>query len=225
MIFYTALAFTGIALIGFIVTFGAIQYRKFQQDMRYLYWYFVYDFATSLLSVVIAYQQTNNHWISQLQIPFLYCWFVYIMSRWVQQKYFSRFMLYSIPFLLLLWGVVSVLNPDVWTMFDIVSFPVAFILLILFSLIVIFETMKETHVRVTDLPQFWFSAGLLLISITTLTSLAFARQLLIVSSETLMLVWAIRNCISIIAYICFTVGFFRGRTHNVIFSTKLSEAG
>jgi hypothetical protein len=134
-------------------------------------------------------------------------------------------MVYSIPFLLLLWGSVSLLNPDVWTMFDIVSFPVAFILLILSALLVIFEMMKESNERMTAHPQFWFCVGLLLFSISTLTSMVFGRQLLIVSSETLMLVWAIRNCITILAYVCFTIGFFKGRTKNVSVSMKLSEVG
>ncbi|MBI5216616.1 MAG: hypothetical protein HY960_12765 [Ignavibacteriae bacterium] len=211
---YITLAFTGIALIGFIVVYGAIKYRTFRKDVKFLYWYFVYDFATSIGSVLLAYQQTNNHWIAQLQIPVFYSWFVLVLAGWIRNAGYSKSMKYSILPLLVMWGIVSLVNPDVWITYDIISFPIAFIFIIVFALLVIFETMKDSTTLLLVQPEFWISTGLILYSICTLTSLLFARQLLLVSVDTLMLVWMIRNVISIIAYLSFTIGLFRGRDSN-----------
>lgn len=211
MFIYITLAFIGIALIGLIVVYGAIQYRTFRKELKFLYWYFVYDFATSLLSVIIAFQQVNNHWIAQLQIPVFYGWFVVLFSGWVRTVFYKKFMRYSFPLLFLLWGSISVLTPSVWIMYDVVTFPVAFVLLISFAILVIIETMKEGSSLITKEPQFWICTGLIIYSITTITSMMFARQLLVVSMETLSLVWTIRNVISIIGYACFFVGFIRGK--------------
>ncbi|MBI3194342.1 MAG: hypothetical protein HYZ34_07750 [Ignavibacteriae bacterium] len=206
-ILFDILAYIGITSTLCIVIIGFKKYRLLPMEMKILTWFFLFDFLTSALGVWLAFNSKNNHWLTQVETPFRYGCFVWVLTSWIPSVSRRTFLRYSIPAFMLVSGLLLLLNSESWTTFDVILFPISFFVFIILGLQVLFHAMHDTSSPLVLQPAFWVSTGLILFSVSTITALLFARQLLVVSPSTLMFVWAIRNIISIVGYFCFTGGF------------------
>ena len=70
------LGYTGIFITFFIVIIGAKKYQVLPKEMKFLFGFFVFDLATSVYSLSLAYIASNNYWVSHLELPIRYGFFV-----------------------------------------------------------------------------------------------------------------------------------------------------
>ena len=215
MALYRFLAYAGIAITVLIVILGTKRYHILPREMKYLYWFFVFDVTFSILGSILGKMSINNHWIGQFETPIMYGCYVWVLTAWIERPALRKIMLYSVPVIVLLWGVSS-MNLEVWKTFDVFSFPLVYTLLLLQAMITLYFITQDTSLPIMLQSRFWVCVGLMLSCIGTIPALVFAKQLLIVSPDTLILVLIIRNFISIVAYSSYVVGFLFVRQQQIL---------
>lgn len=206
-------AYIGISITIGIVLIGSKKYRSLPKEMKFLFWFFVFDLSTSLLGSTLSRLSINNHWLSQIQTPVMYGCYTWVLSHWVGRETVRTVLLYTIPLFLVIWGFSS-LNIESWQTFNIITQPLVFTWLLMLAIIVVYFTLQESVFPLFLQSRFWICMGLILYCVITITSMLFAKHLLVVSEESLLLVWTIRNLISVIAYLFFAVGFLCVRKIN-----------
>ncbi len=110
---------------------------------------------------ILKYYRINHRILYHIYIPIEFTLVALVFSFSNQKQYVKRFILYSIPFFILLSLFISFCFVSVLD-FPGLQFNIEGVMLIMLSLISLFSIEVREGVRIGNHPIFWFSVGLLI---------------------------------------------------------------
>jgi hypothetical protein len=194
---------------------GIKKFRRLQPALKLLVLNLFIGLIVEILAWLLTRTKTpilpNNYYIYGLYTPIEFILFVLIFKNWHEGKKMLRFLTWSIPLFLVLWGGIyiwwSATGSPTEKLLDIddILLSTQCVFFTVISIVTLLDIIKEDSTPVLSSPIFWVTSAVLIYFSGNL--FVFTFRYIIVRSDNLIVYWYLHTTLNFLKNIFFAVGF------------------
>lgn len=198
---------TYLTVFAFVIPLsaGIVYFRRLDYQMKLLAILMAFSGVSETLSFFLSeFSGTLYFSVYHIFLPIEYTFFAIIFSAWIKNRFYSKLVIYSIPFI---WAFAIFNSLFIQNLNELNSYPITLALIIytMITLYVLYRVMSEDLGQILKNHIFWVSTGLLIFSAGDLAYFAFNP---LVKKHYLVVIWEIHSILNVITYIFYFIGIF-----------------
>ncbi len=181
-------------------------FRFLPRELRVLSWYFYFSIVSGAIQIALALTSTRNLWVSQGWVPVQFALVMYPLAIWQPVRGLRRAVLLSIPLYIVAWGGVLAWLGDMTAMSTYMR-PVAGILLIGVSIVLLVRILFDERHPAVEQAQFWTATATLMYFGGTIVFYAMVPLLLTLPLQQMRIAWSSQSVLNVIANLFYAKAF------------------
>lgn len=182
---------------------GLTYFKRLDRQMRLLVFLMVAVGITETTAYYLYHVLDRDfHWVHHVYFPVEYIFFALIFSKWIKRNLYSKFVLYTIP-AVVIFAIYNSLFLQSLSQLNSYAITLGLICYTIITLYVLYQIMTEDLGKILKNHIFWVSTGLLVFSAGDLAYFAFYP---LVTQHYLIAIWSIHAILNIIVHIFYAIG-------------------